>query len=46
VAAEARCVYAMLCEEVRADEDYWDVVGVAGAEDWVVVNIHFLQAGA
>jgi hypothetical protein len=45
-AAEARCVNAMLREKARADENYWDVVGVAVAEDRVVVNINFLQAGA
>lgn len=36
----------MLREKARADENYWDVVGVAVAEDRVVVNINFLQAGA
>jgi hypothetical protein len=46
VAAEACCVYAMLREEFWADENYWDVVGVAGAQDGVVINVHFLQAGA
>src|SRR5271170_8113428 len=36
----------MLGEEVWADENYWHVVVVAGEERWVVINVHFLQAGA
>ena len=46
MAAEARCLYAMLREEVRADENYWDVVSVARAENVVVINIHFVQVSA
>ena len=46
VTAEARCVHAMLAEELRSDEDYWHVVAVAREQDWVVINVHFLQAGA
>ena len=46
MAAEARGVHTMLREELRADENYWYVVGVARQEDWVVINVHFLQARA
>ena len=46
VTAEAGGVYAMLREKVCADENYRDVVGVAGEEDGIIVNIHFLQARA
>jgi hypothetical protein len=46
VAAEACRVNAMLREEVWANENYRDVVGVTGAKHWVVVNIHLLQSGA
>ena len=41
-----REIYAMLGEELGADENYGDVVVVALEEDGVIIDIDFTEGGA